>query len=768
MLRKKIVKYLFPFIGFSISLNLYFTYRNTGAIQHAFFSLLLLILTLLGVLVGMKSFAFMAVPISEFLKTVFNRDDTVKLEDIRAFHDGIAEFERSYSENDLKFFIIAENAFDMIWEMDTGLRFRYASPSFIRHTGYNEQEILSMQATDLWRDTTDSGIIKFLNDEIRSQKKSPRSKRTVNRIFQVNHSGKERRFFKAEISVTVLYDKNSEITSIIGVTRNIDSSNIMLRELDNTKLELDRTSDRLKESEKLYRNIADNTRDVIWVMNRELEFTYCSPSVYYLQGYTPQQAISTPLEKKFTTQSLKAFNELANEMYSIEGSPELAGRELVRVGEFEQIHKDGSTFWTEVSANIIFDKNGIIEKVYGVTRNIDERKKYMEKVEKTGNELEHALKELSKVNAELRGLDQMKTNLLSNVSHELRTPLAIIKSYIEKMLFDNPKCHGGEYLKIIEKNIRHLDSLIESLLVYSRLDKGDNVIDLEVFSVHDLTVDIISAYDDELEGTGKRLDVRIQKDLYVYADFRHIRQVLINLLDNAVKFTSKGVVTLSAKMIKDRICFSVKDTGIGISGDKIDFIFQRFYQIDYSDTREFQGMGLGLSIVKKILDLHKTEITVSSVEGEGTEMYFSLPSGDPELADRGDDNNQNEVLDIADFSGKTVLFVDDQEDMLQFFKDFFEEKGIQTMICPSPLEVIGMDDISVFSIVFLDVSMSELNGFDLCRELKRKDPGIPVVMLSAFSERKHIDNAFEAGADDYIVKPFNINSILKKITSLAR
>jgi signal transduction histidine kinase len=243
-------------------------------------------------------------------------------------------------------------------------------------------------------------------------------------------------------------------------------------------------------------------------------------------------------------------------------------------------------------------------------------------VERTA-ELRRALERLTELN-------QLKANLISNVSHELRTPLAHIKGYTE-LLIDNqlgemPK-EQRDALLVVQRATDRLERLIEDLIEYSTASREGLTLSLKPLSLGPLSTDAVENSKVKAAKAGVEVQLDIQPDLpLLMADESRIRWVLFQLIDNAVKFTAPGgKVHLQAQRIDGRALIRVTDTGIGIPPDRLEEIFEPFHQLDGSPTRRFGGTGLGLSLVKLILNAHGAELKVESQEGEGSVFSFELP-----------------------------------------------------------------------------------------------------------------------------------------------
>lgn len=249
-------------------------------------------------------------------------------------------------------------------------------------------------------------------------------------------------------------------------------------------------------------------------------------------------------------------------------------------------------------------------------------------------QLEESNRKLATVNEELKELDRVKSDLLANVSHELRTPLTAIKGYTDYILERKlgPIAEKQEKgLIVVQRNLERLSRTINALLDFSRMELGRITLNIQPFSLRALLDQILTALRSELEKKRLVFATRLEPSLpHVIADREKLSAVLENLIINAIKFTPEGgSITVSASRLQDAerpsAEIGVADTGIGIPRDQLGKIFMRFHQVDASTTRRFGGVGLGLSIVKSILDAHGSAIVVDSEEGHGTVFRFRLP-----------------------------------------------------------------------------------------------------------------------------------------------
>ncbi|MEE8400531.1 MAG: PAS domain S-box protein, partial [Candidatus Hydrothermarchaeaceae archaeon] len=301
--------------------------------------------------------------------------------------------------------------------------------------------------------------------------------------------------------------------------------------------------------------------------------------------------------------------------------------ESMKTGEhsvFEHVHyvKDGSQLFVEVSASPIKDAKGKIIQVVHVARDITERKRAEKELQSSYEKLRHAY-------SELETLDELKGSIIDNVSHELRTPITIAKGALEMMEGETDPESMRKYNVIARKALVRQNMIVEDLIGAAKIKKHERELFLENLEVESLlTLSSMEFKEFALE-KGIGFDIDIEGGLPpVRADFKHAGHVLRNLLSNAVKFTGEGGVTIDAKRKKDMVEICVADTGIGMSKEQCDKIFQILYQVDGSTTRRYGGTGMGLTIAKDIVEAHDGKIWVESEPGKGSRFYFTLPVAD--------------------------------------------------------------------------------------------------------------------------------------------
>jgi two-component system phosphate regulon sensor histidine kinase PhoR len=228
--------------------------------------------------------------------------------------------------------------------------------------------------------------------------------------------------------------------------------------------------------------------------------------------------------------------------------------------------------------------------------------------------------------SEFKDLERIKKDFVANVSHELRTPLTAIKGFAETLEQDSKDAESRHYLDIIKKNADRLINIVTDLLTLSQLEEMEKLGDTEKVNMAEVVANAAKIFEQAIKAKGIEIRVNMDKNLpAIKGDFFRLEQVFINLIDNAVKYTEKGNIEISAKSDGKQIIMKVADTGAGIAQDHLPRIFERFYVVDKSRSRKLGGTGLGLSIVKHIIGLHNGRITVVSEQGKGTTFEITLP-----------------------------------------------------------------------------------------------------------------------------------------------
>ncbi|TXD42681.1 response regulator [Lujinxingia vulgaris] len=408
------------------------------------------------------------------------------------------------------------------------------------------------------------------------------------------------------------------------------------------------------------------------------------------------------------------------------------------------------------------DRDGVIVGAVCVIRDVTEQKEVADRLQRLNDEITRARDQAIEAN-------QAKSSFLANMSHELRTPLNAVIGYTELIREDAEVFGYNEITPDLGKiytAAKHLLSLINDILDLSKIEAGRHEIVWESFDLGELIADVISTIEPVAREKNNHFDVQAEADLgMIRADRIKLRQILINLLSNACKFTENGRITLSVRREDtgpgEHFIFDVTDTGIGVVQEKIDELFEPFTQADNSTTRQYGGTGLGLTITQHFCRMMGGFIDATSRPGEGSTFSVHLPA--PLVASETlNAIDEAAALPRAARNDHTVLVIDDSETVHELLRRQLGRAGYRVVSAISGDEGLRMARAVGPSAITLDVMMPGRSGWDTLAELKH-DPElahIPVVMLTMVVDRK---KGFALGADDYLVKPVSGDVLLRTL-----
>lgn len=379
-------------------------------------------------------------------------------------------------------------------------------------------------------------------------------------------------------------------------------------------------------------------------------------------------------------------------------------------------------------------------------------------------------------NRELFDLSRQKIDFFINITHEMKTPLTLIKNYYSRYI---KKVGETEELKILKTNIDKLQRDMINFLDIEKMEKGQVFYDhSEIFCLSDLLLDKMPFFIGIAEY--KNIDVsfsKIEKDIFIKADPYAIDRIINNLYDNVLKYTDpKGKINIELQIVDDNIKFTIKDNGIGISSDKIDLIFLPYWQLS-NQKRNIDGIGIGLHIVKKIVDSLNGEITVESELGNGTTFTIILPQHKNKVVDTKNINVSQpisrsiikKVEDTTyDKSKNTILIVEDNSDLLFYMKIELEE-FYNIFVAENGLEAIEkIKQIEKLDMIISDIMMDKMAGDMFLEEIKKnKDINdIPFIFITAKSTSIEKTAGINQGAIAYLTKPFDIEELKAIIHSI--
>jgi signal transduction histidine kinase/CheY-like chemotaxis protein/HPt (histidine-containing phosphotransfer) domain-containing protein len=379
---------------------------------------------------------------------------------------------------------------------------------------------------------------------------------------------------------------------------------------------------------------------------------------------------------------------------------------------------------------------------------------------------------------EAEKLSRTKELFMANMSHEIRTPVTAISGFTEQLLHEPFDEYTTNTLKIIKSSSDHLADIINDILDFSKLQNDKLILEKVHFRIKKISEDVFVLFEKQARQNNTSLSYSLSPDTppVLLGDPYRLKQIMINLISNSVKFTSNGKVHFSVKSIEKKpgeieLILEFTDTGIGIEESKLDFIFEDFTQAEMSTTRKYGGTGLGLSIVKKLVELHNGRIECRSRKNEGTQITCFLPfmTGDEKLVK----SESGTLLSIPDeLKRYKILIVDDEEYNRLLFKTILNRWNVKYSEAVNGMEAIEMVKNNHFDLLFMDARMPGIDGLKATQfireELQIPASQMPVICISAATLNEDREKYEKAGMNAFLEKPFTEEMLLKTILSVMK
>jgi PAS domain S-box-containing protein len=609
-----------------------------------------------------------------------------------------------------------------------------------KHFGYSREELLSMSPRDI--DAPEGFAL--VPEIMKTLRKDGHA------IWKGVHLAKDGSKIPVEIS-NHLFKMDGEFV-ILATVRDITS--------------WQRSEELLRRSEEKYRRIFENSQDIFYQTDIDGKIVEMSPSIERYSGFKPEELIGKQIEDLYLTPWDR------DELLKI----------LSAKGDIEDYIvnlkiKDGREIYVSANVQILKDTYGNPIGIEGSLRDVTERIVTENKIKASEQLLRIQNEEYIILNEEIRiakekaeESDRLKTAFLANMSHEIRTPMNGIIGF-STMLADPflAKDTRESYLKIVNASCDQLLHIVNDIIDISKVEAGQIDLSESVFDLKELLDEIASFYLTSVQEKGVELINRplsgiLGDNCRIVSDRTKLRQILDNLLSNALKFTDSGKIKLSCDLIDGLLHFEIEDTGIGIQSELQNSIFERFWQVESSYTKKYGGTGLGLSISKAFVEKMGGNIWVNSEFGKGSTFCFTLPyqlvaSGKTEQSIIPQINRNLSINgDI------TVLIVEDEEINWLFLKEILKEKVKILHAVNGRMTIEYIKKHPEINIVLMDIKLPDINGLELTRIIKSINRNLIVIAQTAYAFSTDREKALEAGCTDYITKPIVQEDLLNLIS----
>jgi PAS domain S-box-containing protein len=488
----------------------------------------------------------------------------------------------------------------------------------------------------------------------------------------------------------------------------------------------------------------DNSPASVVVTNAEGEIIFVNQTFVRLTGYSFEEV------KGKTPRILKSGNH-SEAFYKDLWDTITSGNNWI--GEFQNKKKNGEIFWESTMITSLKNRKGETSHFMAIKEDVTEKKKVETELKAAKEKAEEA--------------DLLKSSFLANMSHEIRTPLNAILGFSGILNeYDINSQKSAKFIKLIQTNSKQLLNIIDDVLLVSKLQVDQIKVYTSAFSVSTLLNELYTNFNKEIEiDTTKNIELALiidsdSKADIIETDKLRLNQILTKLIRNALKFTTKGVISFGLRQNKNKeIIFFVEDTGIGIPQKKQKIIFQKFRQADDSKTRQFGGTGLGLSIVKGLIDLLKGDLWLESEEDKGTVFYFTVPL--KIIKQRG----QKIQKDKLKWKDRTILLVDDVKESIILITEILQATGIQIITATNGIQAIEKFSLHPeIDLILMDIQLPKLNGLATAKRiLARKN--VPIIAQSAYLQQEYEKQCEQIGCTDFIQKPINADELMLKIAN---
>ncbi|MCL6456547.1 MAG: PAS domain S-box protein [Gorillibacterium sp.] len=678
-------------------------------------------------------------PVWVSLSIVYITDDTdhlpyllfqaIDITEQKLNEDRLVESERNYR-------LISENSLDFIARLsvDAAMTYKYTSPACYTILGYKPEEMINTSIFDYCHPDDIAKFKQYMKESFQAQ------------CFQTNihrFRHKDGRYIWLETASRFAYSDNGKTSEIVAVSRDITQRKHYLDQIES-----------LSHSNSL---ILSSVSEGIFGLDTDGKTTFINPAGAKALGFHSDELIGG----QYLSHDLQTRSD--GTTYPEGESPiQRAYRDGLASHGKETVfwRKDGTSFLAEYQATPIIDQ-GIRTGIVVVFRNVTNEKEII----------------MAKESAERA--DRAKSEFLAVMSHEIRTPMNGIISMAGLLAESELSEEQQTYMEIIQHSSNALLHILNDILDFSKIEAGKMVINLEPLAIGSVVENVLELFAANAAEKGIHLGFNLDRSLppFIIGDSARLRQVLLNLVSNAIKFTEQGSVTVSVKGISGKeqrhltLEFTVKDTGIGIPAAKLDMLFQSFSQLHPALNRKYGGTGLGLAICKKLVELMGGVIDVESVEAEGSAFSFTVPAVIWEPADEQKDEalvSTDASPTISQTSGKyrdlKILVVDNDLAHQTLMQGILHKQSLKCDIASNGIEALQTVLQHPYDLIFMEINLPLIDGVNATQVIHQLflPEELPfIIAVTAFALPDDLKRYTAAGMHDFISKPVLASEVIR-------
>ena len=657
--------------------------------------------------------------ISDSASLILNKNNNID-GIVIVFRDITTEYElrKRTIESEIKYRRIYYHVPDVVYTMSIDGTFTSMNDANI--FGYKNDEIIG------------SNISKYIpyKDDLKKIQNNIRSKLVGEKKiteYEISLIKKNGDIVPINVKTQMVFDSSNNPVEIFGIVRDISD-----------KVKTDKI---IEESKDRYKNILDNMNNAVWVFK-----TIKGDDFYFIEWNKKSSCMDNKKEKDVIGKDIyEIFPNLIKDDFKNYLKNVWNNGKPIEINNFEFINNNKKT-WRYFFIYKLSTTNELVVMVNDITS----IKEYEEQLKQEKDRAEES--------------DRLKSVFLANMSHEIRTPMNSIIGFSSLIDEKTPKNKLTEYINIINDSSNLLLTLIDDIIDLSKIQSGVMKIKKEPFNLNDLLNKSEKEYIELIKSKNKP-NIKIEKniptkDIVINTDPKRLKQIINNLVGNAIKFTKNGKITFGYSVKNDDVIFFVKDTGIGISSENLPKIFDRFFQIENKNEKKQEGTGLGLTISKAIIEILGGKIWLESVIDKGTVFYFNLPVGDIKNVKK---ENKKIIKRKYKWNNKNLLIVEDDDDNYKLCEIVLEPTGINIERSKNCNEFYNLIKLKQYDVILMDTNLGDGNGNDLIKYIRDNNIKSYIITLSGYSSLDSEEESYKMGANFYMVKPIKWNLLKDKI-----